>query len=236
MRMIAKTYGLSDIGKVRKNNEDSFMTGRNCAVVADGMGGHRRGEEASRMAAQAFIDAAENIDVPLNVAFDAANARVYKKGQSALEFKGMGTTMVACRWTDNEICMANAGDSRGYLFRNGDLKQITKDHSFVQDLVDKGRITRSEAEKRPDKNIILRAVGAERSIETDLFDFGLEDGDRVLLCSDGLTSMVSDREVENILAGNGDIKIAAEKLVEKANEKGGKDNITVLLIEFFRNN
>ena len=229
MNCIAKSA--SHIGKVRKKNEDSFKTGKCYAIVADGMGGHNKGETASKMAVETISKELAKKKA-LVMAFEKANKEIYNKAQKEDAYQGMGTTAVACMWEENVAYIANVGDSRGYLLRGNKLKQITKDHSLVQQMVDRGEITRNEAEKRPDKNIILRALGAEENINVDMFEINLFNDDMILLCTDGLTGCVKDKDIEKILRDEKNLQNALDLLVEKANKHGGEDNITAVLLKF----
>lgn len=219
------------VGQVRKKNEDNVKLGAHYAIVADGMGGHNKGEEASKLAVDTIGKCLDK-KKGLVESFKEANKKIYQKAQKDESFSGMGTTAVACMWEDNIAYIANVGDSRGYLFRNGKISQVTKDHSLVQQMVDRGEITRKEAETRPDKNIILRALGAESDVTVDMFEECIQTDDIILLCTDGLTGCVKDKDIEKILTEEKDLQKASKKLVDDANKSGGKDNITVALLKF----
>jgi len=234
--LIVQTGSYSHIGQVRNRNEDSLIVGSGYAVVADGMGGHSKGDVASLMAVSAIKreieQSKEKEDAKiLKQAVERANSEIYKY---ALEnnFKGdMGTTVVACLWRNNTITIANVGDSRCYCIGNRKIERVTKDHSLVQQLVDIGEITEEEAEKRTDKNVILRAVGCDRDVCVDIFQREIKSGDIYLLCSDGMSNLVNEEEFVDGTA-DGDLQKALEKLVALANSRGGSDNITVAAVKF----
>lgn len=227
--------GKSDIGKVRQHNED-FCTfdPPHLAIVADGMGGHAAGEIASRMAARSvmlFLHEQPMIDEKvLRASVEKANDVVYQESQSNEEYGGMGTTMIICYETDGTLHWAHVGDSRLYLYREGRLHQITQDHSFVGELERSGQITKEEAETHPKRNLLMRAIGADNEIEVDTGILPVFETDTILICSDGLTNMVSETEIADIIDACGDdAEGAVEKLVDLANQNGGHDNITVVL-------
>jgi protein phosphatase len=235
---------MTDKGKARQMNQDYVFTsdtpiGRlpNLFIVADGMGGHNAGDYASKYAVNRIVEELENqsesggICEEMQKAIAAANTSLYTQAQSDADKQGMGTTVVACTITkDRHIYVANVGDSRLYV-AGEEITQITKDHSYVQDLVRKGEIASEAARSHPKKNIITRAVGVSGQIEVDFFDVQLKDNDGVLLCSDGLTNMLEDSDMLRIIRGQRDIVEKVEKLVEAANEAGGTDNISVIMIE-----
>lgn len=237
--------GMSDVGLTRQLNEDNWGWVRlsdraKLYVVADGMGGHDGGEVASAMAVRTLCDVArareaeapegeDAVENLLDEAFQLANNTV----KDAADAKGtdMGTTMVCVLVLDNRVgFMANVGDSRGYLLRNGTLYQITKDHSLVQKMVERGRITAEEARHHPHSNILLRTVGTERDIPIDIFRIEFEPGDKVLMCSDGLWGEVEDRDMESIMNTYTDPRIASRELVRAAHHGGGKDNVTLTIV------
>ena len=232
---MVKVAGHTHVGK-RKNNEDSFIIGDNFAVVADGMGGHQKGEVASNMAVECINKQFDSLKcISENDVINAvkyANTSIFNKAHDNELLCDMGTTVVLCTWNDGEAIAANVGDSRCYLFSSDEVTQITIDHSYVQTLVDSGQITASEAEKRLDKNIILRAAGCESTVEIDIFKFSVKKGDRILLCSDGLSGVLNTDEMKSIVNSCDDVNEAAEKLVCKAYENGGTDNITAVVIMF----
>lgn len=234
--MTVQTGSYSHIGRVRNRNEDSLIVGSGYAVVADGMGGHSKGDVASLMAVSAIKKAIEHSKEKddakiLKNAVETANSEIY---EYAIEnnFKGdMGTTVVACLWHDDTITVANVGDSRCYCISNNSVEKVTKDHSLVQQLVDIGEITEEEAEQRTDKNVILRAVGCDRDVCSDIFQRKINNGDIYLLCSDGMSNLVRADEFVGIAADD-DLQKALEKLVALANSRGGSDNITVAAVKF----
>ena len=232
---MVKVAGHTHIGK-RNNNEDNYFIADNFAIVADGMGGHNKGEVASEMAVEcirsqlATLSCISEKDV-IN-AINSANLSIYNKASENNHMQDMGTTIVMCAWHDNDVVVANVGDSRCYLFSEESCKQITVDHSYVQSLIDSGKITELEAEKRNDKNIILRAVGCEEKVETDTFKISVKTGDKILLCSDGLSGALSTDEMKTIIFGCNDADDVTNKLVDKAYENGGVDNITAVVIFF----
>ncbi len=237
-----KIYGKTDIGLVRETNQDAFTFGSfddgNCwAIVCDGMGGVSGGHVASGICVEKVsealkrgyrkgmtISSAKNL---LATAINAANSAVFKESQENPEFKGMGTTVVAVMVLGSIAVIAHVGDSRAYLI-NTDIKPITKDHSFVQLLIDTGKITEEEAMVHPDRNVITRAVGIEYvvDVETDIVD--INDNDKLLICTDGLNGYVPDADILKIINEYGDS--STEKLVETANNAGGRDNVTVVII------
>jgi protein phosphatase len=238
--------GMTDVGLLRALNEDNWGWARLTAgvevfVVADGMGGHDCGEVASSLAVETLIAAArERVDVSprpsvdaieniLDEAFQEANNTI--KGNAEARGNDMGTTLVACIVIDDAVALcANVGDSRGYLVRSGTLHQITRDHSLVARMVEQNRITAEEARNHPHSNILLRTVGTERNVDIDIFRVELEEGDRVLLCSDGLWGEVEDAEIEAIVNQTSDNRAVSRELIRAAHMGGGKDNITVIVV------
>ena len=225
------------VGMVREINEDSFMVGDNFAIIADGMGGHRKGEIASQIAVEVFSETlsgfnSDNYEIPMRGAIDAANSKIFKLAEANSEMFGMGTTVIACVWNDKEIYVANVGDSRCYLIRNNEIKQISVDHSYVQQLLSQGKITYEEAKKRRDRNLITRAVGCEEETETDIFKIKRENDDIIVLCSDGLSNMIDDSIIKNNLLKKGTMQSKVEKLVKLANKNGGGDNVTLVALKF----
>ena len=237
-----KTFSITDIGRKRKMNQDFVYTSQrpvgslpNLFIVADGMGGHNAGDFASKAAVETMVNeisASQEKDPEriLESAIKAANGRIRKKAGENPELEGMGTTVVAAVCLEGRLEVANVGDSRLYIV-NSDIRQITRDHSLVEETVRMGGIPREEARNHPDKNIITRAVGAAEMVEPDFFSVPYEKGDIVLLCSDGLTNMLEDEEIRMIISGARDIVEMAQELVKAANERGGRDNISVILVE-----
>ena len=226
-----KMYGATDIGLVRATNQDNFYIDKDMkwAVVADGMGGHNGGETASSMAVEEIKKSMAQ-GVGLKESISNANTLVYRASVENPELMGMGTTVVLCEILGGRLNIAHVGDSRAYLYRGGSLKQITKDHSIVQQLIDSGTITEEQARYHPQRNLITRAVGTEKNILVDYDTIELAENDYILICSDGLSSYVEEDEIINILDGTNTSEIAG-KLVEAANSNGGKDNVTVVLIK-----
>lgn len=232
----------TDVGRKRNINQDCVYS---CAVpigslpnlfiVADGMGGHKAGDYASAYAVNAIereVDADENTEPGKIImsAIECANAEIFEKAKEE-DFAGMGTTVVVSTIIDSTLYVANVGDSRLYLIRD-DIKQITKDHSLVEEMVRAGEIKRDDARFHPDKNIITRAVGAEPNVLVDFFDESLEEGDVILMCSDGLSNMIGDDDIFNIIKKQKNVKDMADELVKVANHNGGKDNIGVVVVKF----
>ncbi len=235
MKVISKTH----VGMVRDNNEDSMLIREPYLfAVADGMGGYAAGEVASGETLKAFEAAthilrhggAEDAGKVLEEAFLKANSHVHKMAGSNSSYAGMGTTLTALYLPGGrDAYAAHVGDSRLYLFRGGRLKQITRDHSYVAGLVAEGKITPSEAFSHPQRNILLQALGVEEDIEPDIIHFTLETGDKLLLCSDGLSDMLRKEEIVDILRRQNTCEAAAA-LLERALDNGGRDNVTLILI------
>ncbi len=207
----------------------------NLFIVADGMGGHNAGDYASRCAVETMVDHIGNAREKkpirlLSAAVQAANREVYKRSMADRSLLGMGTTLVACTIMEDSLYVINVGDSRLYIVED-EIDQITKDHSLVEEMVRSGQLAREDARIHPDKNVITRAIGIKEKVQADLFDIGLKDGDKCLLCSDGLTNMVEDREILRIIQDSGTLEEAAKSLKDTANRNGGSDNISVILIE-----
>ncbi len=240
-----KSAALTDIGKQRSINQDFIFNSDEAIgglpslyIVADGMGGHKAGDYASRFCVEDFINEAEKWKYKtllggLECIIGNVNEHVYDKALSKPEYNGMGTTLVTAVVNGNTVTVSNVGDSRLYLFspENG-LKQITVDHSLVETMVQSGELDRKDAVHHPKKNIITRAIGVESVVEPDFFEIDVEEGDILLMCSDGLSNMVDDDKIGYFL-GKKELSLdeKAEELVELANERGGKDNISVVLVE-----
>jgi PPM family protein phosphatase len=229
----------TDVGRMRKNNEDSYLSSQPVAAVADGMGGHSAGEVASAIAIEELTalggrgpwenETAATDD--LKQAILRANRRIREMAASDRKLNGMGTTLVALLEDGDMVHVANVGDSRGYLLRQGELSQVTVDHSLVQELVDDGRLSPEDAERHPQRSVITRALGIDPEVEFDLFTYKLQVGDRLLLCSDGLSDVVEPAQIRNVLLRVRNSHQAARKLVTVANEQGGPDNITVIVVD-----
>jgi protein phosphatase len=226
--------GVTDVGRVRDGNEDDFLDQSNrlgLVAVADGMGGHRAGEVASATALEA-LRAAVASGEPLRDAIEGANDAVLEKSVSDQEFHGMGTTLTAgMLGSDGHLVVGHVGDSRAYLVRDGELSQITDDHSLVEEMVRSGELTPEQAEVHPRRSVITRALGIDAQVEVDEYPIELQPGDRILFCSDGLTTMVRPDEIASILSREPDLRRAAQLLVDAANAAGGEDNITAVIIE-----
>lgn len=222
----------TDVGRVREGNEDGYLVDEpmGLVAVADGMGGHRAGEVASATALEA-LRAAVHRGHPLREAMEEANEAVFTKSLTDDEVGGMGTTLTAATLAaGNTLLVGHVGDSRAYLLRDGELRQITTDHSRVQELVDDGRLTADEAAVHPMRNIVTRAVGVDPTVDVDVYPVELRPGDRLLFCSDGLTDMLHDDFLGTELRREEDPTRAATRLIDAANSAGGVDNITVVVI------
>jgi protein phosphatase len=243
---------LTDVGKVRSNNEDSILTmelsssfesksiSSILCAVADGVGGSQKGEVASKLALQALAEKAPGLMIgsgsaepgrALRSAIEMANEAVVKYGTEHSESEGMATTIVASLIVGGVAYVAHAGDSRAYLINRGEIKQLTKDDSQVQEWVDAGKINANEARHYPGRNVITRAVGAATDIEVTVSSFSLAPADRILLCSDGLWEPLSDVEIQKIVLESSNPQSACERLVSLANERGGKDNASIVIVE-----
>jgi serine/threonine protein phosphatase PrpC len=223
--------GLTDVGRERESNEDSFLALPPLFVVADGMGGARAGDVASRTLVEVFEEAgaAGELSDGLEATVHKANAHIHQMAVEDPSLKGMGCTATASYVAEGRLTTAHVGDSRLYRLRGGALEQLTEDHSLVGGLVRLGRLTPEEAEVHPQRSVILRAVGVEANVEVDVLHHDLEPGDVYLQCSDGLTAMVRDEVIRETLESFPALDVAAEMLVELANAAGGRDNITVVL-------
>ena len=240
-----KTFSITDIGKRRKLNQDYVYTSEmpvghlaNLFLVADGMGGHNAGDYASRYTIETIVDeiSKSNDESPVFVlekAIKRANSLIRQKSEEETELNGMGTTVVAATIEGNKLCVANVGDSRLYIINNREIRQSTRDHSLVEEMVRMGGLKREMARNHPEQNIITRAIGALDDVDVDFFEVRLNKGDTILMCSDGLSNMIEDEEIRMIMQGQRDIVEKAESLVKAANNNGGKDNIAVVLVEPF---
>ena len=238
-----KSYAITDIGRKRQLNQDFIYLSEtpignlpNVFIVADGMGGHNAGDYASRYAVETVVEeiGASFEKNPVKImgrAIDKANAMIRQKAREDVSLNGMGTTMVIATCMGKYLEVANVGDSRLYVVHENRIEQVTQDHSLVEEMVRMGGIDRASARNHPDKNIITRAIGARDYIEADFFNLELQTGDMILLCSDGLTNMIEDDVIYRILTNGRSLKNRVEELVETANQNGGKDNISVIVIE-----
>jgi PPM family protein phosphatase len=230
---VAEQYSGSDTGMQRRANEDSLLARSPLFVVADGMGGAQAGEVASRIAVESFDAALEDNGRPeetLATRALAANTRIYELAQSDPDRAGMGTTLTAIYVGASEVAIAHVGDSRAYCLREGELLRLTHDHSLVDELIRQGRLTPEEAEDHPQRSIITRALGPEAIVEVDTQSFRARPGDVYLLCSDGLTTMLSEATLAEVLLAHPRLREAGEALIARANQAGGRDNITVILL------
>ncbi len=236
----------TDIGKHREINQDSYFVSEEqelpLFIIADGMGGHKAGEVASKMAIdiikEKILEKAKDIKLEENIiaeiireAIESANVKVYEASKEKEECSGMGTTITMTYILDNKAFIGQVGDSRAYLLRDNELIQLTKDHSLVAELLRNGSITEEEAECHPQRNLITRAVGTDEGIDIDIVTEKLYEEDLILLCTDGLTNMVDDNEIKEVLLKRKDIKTACDELVNLANNNGGYDNITVVAVK-----
>ena len=230
---IADSAGVTQTGNVRRSNEDSYLMRSPLFMVADGMGGAQAGEIASRMCAEAFGAAdllrGEPAEV-LRETFQTANRRIFERSRSDPDVAGMGTTVTAAFMDDEgTIAFAHVGDSRAYLLRDGSLQRLSDDHSLVGELVRKGELSETDAERHPQRSVITRALGTDESVEVDSFAVRAQDGDVFLLCSDGLNTMVPEPTIADILAGDGAAAKLARDLVRAALAGGGEDNVTAIV-------
>lgn len=242
MKAVFKT----DRGRIRQHNEDNGgvfqnRSGQRLAIVADGMGGHRAGDVASEMALTnlqqlwgetAEIKTADEAEAWLKINIEKGNTALYQHSQNTSECEGMGTTLVAAVCTDHFATIANIGDSRCYILNENGFHQLTDDHSLVNELVRSGQISKEDAEHHPMKNVVLRALGTEETVNMDIKTIIFEEGDLLLLCSDGLSNKVTENEMIEILNGSQSLEEKASSLVDLANDHGGEDNITLVIVEF----
>ena len=237
-----KAWGMKDIGKCREINQDYISVSEepignlpNLFLVADGMGGHKAGDLASEYTVAKVQEAVSKSmqTIPhqiLKGAFQYANQKLLEKAGESDSYTGMGTTLVAATVKNDAVYVVNVGDSR--LYKIGDkIEQITEDHSLVEEMVRMGEISKEQARNHPDKNIITKAMGVSDTVEPDYFDTDLQKGECLLMCSDGLTNMVSDRQIKEIVELRTDLESCAKELIRAANQNGGRDNIAVVLIE-----
>lgn len=239
-----KTFSITDIGQRREMNQDYVYTSEkpvgnlpNLFIVADGMGGHNAGDYASKYTVETIVDVASKSKLTepiaiLDEAIQTANRMLIDRANENPQMKGMGTTVVALTILGSHLFIANVGDSRLYVV-NQEIQQITRDHSLVEEMVRLGELDKEIAREHPDKNIITRAIGAIAEVDIDFFEIDVEQGDSILMCSDGLTNMIEDEDIRAIIMSQRDVAEQAEKLVDTANRNGGRDNITVIVIHPF---
>ena len=223
----------TDIGCVREHNEDSLVVSPPLFAVADGMGGHAAGEIASEIAVNTLVTyAPDHIDTEaLGNAVVRANHEVIEASQDGRGREGMGTTMTAALLEGERLTIAQVGDSRAYLLHQGILQQLTRDHSLVSDMIEAGQLTSAEARIHPQRSVITRALGSDPDMLADLYEINVEPGDRLLLCSDGLSTMLEDTEIENVMCRISDPQRCANSLVNEALDAGGHDNVTVIVVD-----
>ena len=232
MLRVVEEAARTDAGRQRLANEDAYFARSPIYAVADGMGGAQAGEVAAQMAAESFeTDLSESgtAEERLSRVATEANRRIYELAHTDASHSGMGTTLTGALVSDDEVTIVHVGDSRAYLFRDGELRQLTRDHSLVEELRRRGRLTSEEAEEHPQRSIITRALGPDVDVDPDLHSHQARSGDIFLICSDGLTSMVREDRVRQILLESSSLDAAAGALVEEANRRGGRDNITVVM-------
>lgn len=238
-----EAYALTDTGRVRNMNQDYIYSSPekvgslpNLFLVADGMGGHKAGDYASRYAVENLVvylnrSCQGGPVIQLKDGIRQVNEGLFEESRNREELRGMGCTLVAAVVEDNTLYVANIGDSRLYLIQGGSIRQVTKDHSYVEEMVSMGQMRRGSADYNSHKNIITRALGIGRNVEPDFFEAELKNGDYFLLCSDGLSNMVDDETICRIITGGGSLKEKAVRLIDEANGRGGADNIAVVLVK-----
>jgi len=232
--MIARTAAVTDPGRTRRHNEDAYVVEPPLFAIADGMGGAQAGEVASRLATAALKEAGANGGGEQRISdlIQEANRRVYDRSSNDPNTSGMGTTITAALVEDDIVAFGHVGDSRAYLIRDRQMEQLTEDHSLVNELLKTGKLSREEAETHPQRSVITRALGTDPDVDVDTFSVRAENGDIFLLCSDGLTDMVSEQSILDVVERNRtDIEGALRALVKEANRGGGQDNITVVAFE-----
>lgn len=237
-----KAYAKTDIGARRQTNQDFVFCSMqpvgslpNLFIVADGMGGHKAGDLASRYTVEEFLETVRNskADNPITIIEEAvakANLLLIQKSKESIDYEGMGTTLVVATIIGKAIYIANVGDSRLYLVNN-EIQQITRDHSLVEEMISLGEIDRNSARTHEKKNIITRAVGVDTEVVADFFEVDYVDGDIILMCSDGLSNMIEDEDMKNIINQGNDLPEIIDNLITEANKNGGRDNISVILVE-----
>ncbi len=224
----------TDVGKVRTRNEDSYLVDAPLYVVADGMGGHRGGDVASQLTVETLRDARPEWGPPGGELMEAvrnANRVVYDRSAADRDLRGMGTTVTALQIAGDAGRIVHVGDSRAYLLRDGSLQQLTQDHTLVQQMVDEGQLDADDAERHPARHIMTRALGVEPQVQIDELTLDLHTGDRLLLCSDGLSGMLTSDDIRALLGRDSDAQETAEALVALAVERGGEDNVTVVVVD-----
>lgn len=236
---------MTDVGRRREMNQDYMFTSEtavgklpNLFIVADGMGGHKAGEYASKFTVDTMVDIIRNAEkeepvAAIKQAVTEANRLLMKEAEADESKAGMGTTVVAATLMDKTLYAANVGDSRLYVLNQDTITQITRDHSLIEEMIRLGEMDKADAKDHPDKNIITRAVGVSPELAIDFFEIEINNGDIILLCTDGLTNMIEDEDIRRIVLSQRDIVERTEKLIETANENGGRDNITAVLLEPF---
>ena len=230
--MRTRVGATTDVGQVRDGNEDAILINDPLYAVADGMGGHRGGEVASNLALQTVEQMFAQRQGTLTEQVERANRAVFERSQSDRDVSGMGTTLTAALIEGGAVRLAHVGDSRAYLFRGGKLQLLTEDHTLVHRMVVEGEITETEAENHPHRSVLTRALGVEGDVRVDETKVEVREGDRLLLCTDGLTGMLSEDEIESILQHVRDPQEAVDRLVREANRAGGIDNITAVIVDF----
>lgn len=237
-----KAYAKTDIGAMRKTNQDYIFCSMkpvgslpNLFIVADGMGGHKAGDLASRYTVEEFLNVVEasESENPISIIEEAvrkSNIALINKSKESIDYEGMGTTLVVATFIRNSLYIANVGDSRLYCINN-DIQQITRDHSLVEEMINLGEIDRKNARTHENKNIITRAVGVDSEVVADFFEVDYSKDDIILMCSDGLSNMIDDEDIKRIINESTDLEAACNMLIETANANGGRDNISVILID-----
>lgn len=234
-----KHSSLSDIGKVRSHNEDAYLAQPPLFAVADGLGGHQAGEVASQMALAKVIEMLsplpqdeKTLQERLIKALKETNQEIYQKSEENIEYRGMGTTLTLACFLQPKLFIAHVGDSRAYLFREKELYRLTEDHSLVHQMVKEGQLREEEAELHPLRSTLTQAIGISPQVQVDLTTLSVKVDDKLLLTTDGLTVMLKDPDIKGVLAKQRDIGACVQELVQRANEQGGFDNITVVLVAF----
>ena len=237
-----KAYAKTDIGAMRKTNQDYIFCSMkpvgslpNLFIVADGMGGHKAGDLASRYTVEEFLNVVEasESENPISIIEEAvrkSNIALINKSKESIDYEGMGTTLVVATFIRNSLYIANVGDSRLYCINN-DIQQITRDHSLVEEMINLGELDRKNARTHENKNIITRAVGVDSEVVADFFEVDYSKDDIILMCSDGLSNMIDDEDIKRIINESTDLEAACNMLIETANANGGRDNISVILID-----